>query len=56
MPFSFGIVIGFLTILVGVVLYVTTQKKKAAIMMVGIGAVMAFLTLVVVVLAVNSGM
>ena len=56
MPLSFGILIGLLTIGVGAALYVGTRQKRAAMVVIGVGAAVALLTLGVVVLAVNSGM
>ena len=55
-PFSFGLVVDLLAVIVGAILYMTTQQKKAAVVMVGVGAATAILTLVVLILAVNSGM
>ena len=45
-----------LAVVVGAVLYVGTRQKKAAVVVVGVGAAVALLTLGVVALAVNSGM
>lgn len=56
MPFSFGILIGVLVVVVGAVLYFGTRQKLAALVVVGVGACMALMTLGVVALAVNSGM
>jgi hypothetical protein len=56
MPFSFGLLAGLLAVVCGGVLYGATRQKKAAVMMMGVGAAVALLTLVVLVLAVNSRM
>lgn len=56
MPFSFGLLAGLLAVVCGVVLYGATQQKKAAVVMISVGAAVALLTLVVLVLAVNSKM
>ena len=56
MPLSFGILIGVLIVVVGAALYLGTRRKKTAMVVAGIGAGVALLTLGVVVLAVNSGM
>jgi hypothetical protein len=56
MPFSFGILVGLLAVVVGAFLYVWTRQKKAAVILFGVGAAVALLTFGVVLLAVNSGM
>ncbi len=56
MPLSFGILIGLLTIGVGAAVYMGTRQKKAALIVMGVGAAVALLTIGVVVLAVNSDM
>jgi hypothetical protein len=56
MPLSSGILIGLFVALVGGVLYLATQHKKAAFVVIGLGAGVTLLTLVAVALAVNSGM
>jgi hypothetical protein len=56
MPLSFGLLVGLLAVVVGAILYVTTRQKKVAVVVIGVGATVALLTLAVLVLAVNSGM
>ena len=56
MPLSFGILIGVLAVVVGAALYIGTRRKKTAMVVVGIGAGVALLTLGVMALVVNSGM
>jgi hypothetical protein len=56
MPLSIGILFGLLAVMAGAALYVGTRHKKAAVVVIGLGAAVALLTLGVVVLAVNSGM
>ena len=56
MPLSSGILIGSLTVVIGVAIYAGTRQKKAAMIVIGCGAGMALLTLGVAALAVNSGM
>jgi hypothetical protein len=56
MPFSFGLLVGLLAVVVGAILYVATRQKKVAMVVVGVGVAVTLLTLAVLVLAVNSGM
>ena len=56
MPLSFGILVGLLAVVVGAAPYVGTGQKKAAVVIVGVGAAVALLTLGIMALAVNSGM
>jgi hypothetical protein len=56
MPLSFGIPIGFLLFLIGAGVFLVTRWKRAALVLIGIGAAIITLTLLLIVLAVNSGM
>jgi len=56
MPLSFGLIVGLLVVVVGVILSLATQQKKIAMVVIGVGATMALLTLAALVLAVNSRM
>ncbi len=56
MPLSFGIPLGIIAILVGVVLFFATHNQRLAKMVMGIGVVMTLLTLLFIVLALNSPM
>jgi len=56
MPLSFGLLVGLLAVVIGVVLYAVTGQKKAAVALVGVGAAVALLTLAALVLAVGSRM
>jgi hypothetical protein len=56
MPVSFGIPLGIVILLVGVILFFSTNYKRAARLVIGAGAVIAVLTVVLILLAVNSQM
>jgi hypothetical protein len=56
MPLTFGIPLGILIALVGMALYFATRRKRAALLLVGLGAVIMAFTFVAVILALNSGM
>jgi len=56
MPLSFGVLLGMTIILIGAVLFFATNKKRIAKMTMSIGAVIALLTLALIILAVNSSM
>ncbi len=56
MPLSFGIPLGLTIVVVGVILFFATRYKKIAKVVLGIGVAVTFLTLILVVLAVNSQM
>lgn len=56
MPLSSGLLVGVLTVVVGTILFVAKRQKKAAVLVVGVGAAMALVTLAILVLAVNSRM
>jgi len=56
MPLSFGIPLGLTMVLVGVILFFTTSRKKLAKVIPGIGIAITRVTLVLIVLAVNSSM
>lgn len=56
MPLSFGVLVGLLTIVVGTVLYKGMRQKRAAMVVIGIGAAMVLLVLAALVLAANSNM
>ena len=56
MSLSAGILIGLLAVIIGAALYRGTQQKKAALVVMVVGAMLALLTVGLIVLAVNSGM
>jgi len=56
MPLSSGILLGLVVVVVGAILFFATNYKKMAKVVIGIGAVVTLLTLILIVLAVNSPM
>ena len=56
MPLSFGIPLGLTIVVVGAILFLTPKYKKIATVVLEIGVAVALLTLVLIVLAVNSQM
>ncbi len=56
MPFSFAVPLGLIIMIIGAILFFATNHRKAAKMVLGIGAVVTLFTLAVIVLAVNSQM
>jgi hypothetical protein len=56
MPLSSGIPLGIIAILIGVVLFFATNSKRLAKMVMGIGVVITLLTLLLIILALNSPM
>jgi len=56
MPLTFGIPVGLVIAAVGAVLLFVTKSKKIALAVIGFGALITLLTLILVVLAANSQM
>jgi hypothetical protein len=56
MPLSFGIPISFMVVIVGAILFFATRYKKTAKVVIGVGLVIAVLTFILIVLALNSQM
>jgi hypothetical protein len=56
MPLSFGIPLGLTIVVAGAILFFATNYKKIAKAVLGIGAAFILLTLILIVLAVNSQM
>ncbi|MBC8504053.1 MAG: hypothetical protein ISR58_17450 [Anaerolineales bacterium] len=56
MPLSFGLPVGIIIILVGLILYYSTSYKKMAKIILGIGATLAILTVGAFILVMNSSM
>lgn len=56
MPLSFGILLGLIIVVTGAILFFATNYKKTAKVVLGIGVVVTLLTLLLIVLAVNSQM
>jgi len=56
MPFSFGIPLGFMVIVIGAILFFTTRYKKTAKVVMGVGLVISILTFILLMLALNSQM
>ena len=56
MPISAGVLIGLALVVVGTILLVATERKKAGKIVLGFGAAITALTVLVIVLAVNSSM
>ena len=56
MPLSFGIPLGMIGIVVGAILFLATKYKKIAIIVMSAGGVVAVITIILVMLAVSSGM
>ena len=56
MPLTSGILSGIVAVFVGVAMYLGTQQKKMAAIMICLGLGVALLTIGIVALAVNSGM
>ncbi len=56
MPLTSGILIGVVTVIAGMAMYLGTAQKKAAMIVIWFGLGVALGTLGVVVLAINSGM
>jgi cytochrome c biogenesis protein CcdA len=56
MPLTFGILIGFLVIVIGAILLLATRYKKTAKVVIGVGLVITGLTFILIFLALNSQM
>ncbi len=56
MPLSFGIPLGLLIVVVGIILFFATKYKKTAKVVFGVGMAVAILTFILIVLASNSQM
>jgi hypothetical protein len=56
MPLTFGIPLGLTIVVAGAILFFATNHKKIAKVVLGIGVVVTLLTLLLIVLAVNSQM
>ena len=56
MPLTLCLLVGILAVIVGIAMFMATGMKKMAMVIMGIGFAMAVVTVVMVVLAVNSGM
>ena len=56
MPFSLALPLGLVIALVGAILFFVTKYKRAAKVMIGLGAAVAILTFILILLAVNSRM
>ena len=56
MPLSFGLPLGLSVLVVGAIMLFATKYKTAARVILGIGAAVTLLTLIVILLAVNSNM
>ncbi len=56
MPLSFGIPLGLVIVVVGAILFFATRYKKTAKVVMGVGAAITVLTLLVIVVALNSQM
>ena len=56
MPLSFGLPLGMIILVAGAIMLLATKHKTAAKVILGIGAAVALLTLIVILLAVNSNM
>ena len=56
MPLSFGIPLGVTIAVAGAILLFATNNKKTAKVVLGIGVAVTLLTLILIVLAVNSQM
>jgi len=54
MPLSFGIPLGLLIAVVGAILFFATRYKKVAMVVFGVGVLVAALTFILIFLAVNS--
>jgi hypothetical protein len=56
MPVSFGIPLGLVIFVVGAILFFITNYKRAAQVLMVAGAILTILTLILIMLAVNSQM
>ena len=56
MPLTSGILIGIVAVFFGVAMYLGTQQKKTAAILICFGLGVALLAIGIVVLAINSGM
>jgi hypothetical protein len=56
MPLSFGIPLGLVIVVAGAILFFATRYKKTAKVVMGVGVAVTVLTLLVIVLALNSQM
>lgn len=56
MPLSFGLPLGLIVLAAGAIMLFATEHKTAARIILGIGAAVTLLTLIVILLAVNSNM
>jgi len=56
MPLSFAIPFGFVMVILGAILFFTTRYKRAAKIVIGVGIVIALLTVIFILLAAKSQM
>ena len=56
MALSLGIPFGLIIVVIGAILFFATNHKRAAKVILSVGAVMALLTFVLIILVVNSSM
>ena len=56
MPLSFGIPLGVIMIVAGAIVFFATRYKKIAKVVLGIGVAITLLTLILIVLVLNSQM
>jgi uncharacterized membrane protein len=56
MPLSFGVPVGILFMLVGLVVFFITRERRYALVLAGLGAAILVVTLLTLFLAANSGM
>ncbi len=56
MPLSFGIPLGLVIAVVGTVMFRATTYRRVSLVMIGLGATVVLGTLVMIAMAVNSGM
>ena len=56
MPLSFGVPLGLTIAVVGAILIFTTKHKKISWLVLGIGLTITLMTLILIVLAINSDM
>ena len=54
MPLSFGVPLGLLIAVVGAILFFATRYKRVAVVVFGVGVLVAALTFILIFLAVNS--
>lgn len=56
MPLSFGVPFGLVIVVMSIILFFATKQKKMAKIMLGVGMTVTLMTLILIVLAVNSQM